>query len=73
MTVKQNDVEQMDLFGGIELVAPEAPPALNGAYYEKATGLFVTFVQGRRHYEWSAKGCTFDKEWKERTMRERVI
>ncbi|GIP25515.1 hypothetical protein J23TS9_06450 [Paenibacillus sp. J23TS9] len=66
--------EQLDLFGGADLVPP-APTqeVLNGVYYEQATGLFVSFVLGRRHYEWAAKGCTFDKEWREKTMRERAI
>ncbi|KGE20667.1 hypothetical protein PWYN_00240 [Paenibacillus wynnii] len=63
------------MFGGADLISLEAPKVevLNGAYYEKATGLFVTFVLGRRHYEWPAKKCTFDKEWREKTMKERAI
>ncbi|KHF33429.1 hypothetical protein CM49_04377 [Paenibacillus sp. P1XP2] len=67
--------EQLDLFGGADLDNPPAPAGevLNGVYYERETGLFVSFVLGRRHYEWPAKGCTFDKEWRERTMRERAI
>ncbi|WP_236575854.1 hypothetical protein [Paenibacillus sp. USDA918EY] len=66
---------QLDLFGGADLDNPPAPAGevLNGVYYERETGLFVSFVLGRRHYEWPAKGCTFDKEWRERTMRERAI
>lgn len=67
--------EQLDLFGGADLDNPPAPAGevLNGVYYERETGLFVSFVLGRRHYEWPAKGCIFDKEWRERTMRERAI
>jgi len=65
-------VEQLDLFGGADL-EPTEPNVLNGAYYEVATGKFVTFVLGRRHKEWKAKGCTFDKEWQEKTKRERAI
>lgn len=67
--------EQLDLFGGADLAAPPAPAGevLNGVYYEQATGLFVSYVLGRRHYEWAAKTCTFIKEWRDKTMRERVI
>ena len=67
--------EQLDLFGGADLDNPPAPAGevLNGVYYERETGLFVSFVLGRRLYEWPAKGCTFDKEWREKTMRERAI
>ncbi|GIO57965.1 hypothetical protein [Paenibacillus cineris] len=70
-----NKPEQLDLFGGADLASPPAPVGerLNGVYYEHATGLFVSFVLGRRHYEWPAKGCTFDKEWREKTIRERAI
>lgn len=65
------DVEQLDLFGGADLGVSVAP--LNGVYYEKATGLFVSFCRGSRYKEWPAKGCTFDKEWKDRIMKERAI
>lgn len=70
-----DDVEQLDLFGGADLSATEPPeaPVLNGVYYEQATGMFVSFSRGRRYKEWPAKACTFDKEWKERIMRERAI
>lgn len=63
-------VEQLDLFGGADL---STPAVLNGVYYEQSSGKFVSFVLGRRHYEWSAKRCTFDKEWQEKTKRERAI
>ncbi|GIO40176.1 hypothetical protein J41TS12_50370 [Paenibacillus antibioticophila] len=71
----QSDVEQLDLFGGADL-SPQpdtAAEVLNGVYYEASTGLFVSFVLGRRHYEWSEKGCTFDRDWQERVKRERAI
>lgn len=64
------DVEQLDLFGGADL---STPAVLNGVYYEQESGKFVSFVLGRRHYEWSAKRCTFDKEWQEKTKKERAI
>ena len=56
-----NKPEQLDLFGGVDLDFPPAPAGnrLNGVYYEQATGLFVSYVLGRRHYEWPAKTCTF--------------
>lgn len=79
----EQGVQQLDLFGGANLNAPEAtvnPMAqepvqrvLNGAYYERATDKFVTFVMGRRHKEWSARRCTFPKEWQEKTKKERFI
>ncbi|MEK3658212.1 hypothetical protein NSQ29_01455 [Paenibacillus sp. FSL F4-0236] len=72
MIVKHESIEQMDLFGSIDLSAPVVE-VLNGVYYEQASGKFVSFVLGRRHYEWSAKNCTFDKEWQEKTKRERAI
>lgn len=70
-----NEVEQLDLFGGADLDASAAPAAhvLNGMYYEKATGLFVSYVLGRRHFEVRPFDCLGDKEWKERIKRERVI
>ncbi|MDF9844183.1 MULTISPECIES: hypothetical protein [unclassified Paenibacillus] len=78
MIVKRNSVEQLELFGGADLSAPAAPEApvkevLNGAYYERATDKFVTYVMGRRHKEWSARRCTFSKEWQEKTKKERAI
>jgi len=63
--------EQLDLFGGVDLNS--SPPVLNGVYYEKETGMFVSFSRGRRYKEWPAKTCTFDKEWQERIKRERAI
>lgn len=72
MIVKHESIEQMDLFDGTDL-STSSPEVLNGVYYEQASGKFVSFVLGRRHYEWSAKRCTFDKEWQEKTKRERAI
>jgi hypothetical protein len=69
------DVVQLDLFGGADLNAPPDPAGevLNGVYYEAETDLFVSFVLGRRYYEWPAKGCEFDRSWQERIKRERSI
>lgn len=61
-------VVQMDLFSDFE---PEQ--TLNGMYYERGTDKFVSFVLGRRYYEISAKRCTFEKAWQEKTRRERAI
>ncbi|MEC0169874.1 hypothetical protein [Paenibacillus graminis] len=69
-------VQQLDLFA---LIDPKptppatATPILNGMYYERATGLFVTYIQGRRHYEVSWGQCLGDKAWKDKTKRERAI
>lgn len=69
-------VYQLDLFALID-PNPKPPvrtvPILNGIYYERATGLFVTYVQGRRYFEVSTGQCLGDKAWKEKTMRERAI
>ncbi|KZS45732.1 hypothetical protein AWU65_07300 [Paenibacillus glucanolyticus] len=46
---------------------------LNGMYYERSSGKFVSYVLGRRHFEVSLGQCLGDKEWKERIMRERAI
>jgi hypothetical protein len=46
---------------------------LNGMYYEKSSGKFVSFVLGRRHFEVTPGRCLGDKEWKDRIMRERAI
>ncbi|WP_099458702.1 hypothetical protein [Paenibacillus crassostreae] len=70
MEEKEGDFEQLDLFGSEDL-NPAKP--LNGVYYEESTCKYVSFVVGRRHYEWSAKKCSFDKEWQEKTKRERAI
>ncbi|MBY9081042.1 hypothetical protein KIH86_23090 [Paenibacillus sp. HN-1] len=67
-----SDVVQLDLFGGEDSLAP-AMPVLNGMYYERATGLFVSYVLGRRHFEVSPGACLGDKAWKEKTKRERAI
>lgn len=62
-------VEQIDLF---DLSMP-AGPALNGVYYERETGLFVSYVLGQRHLEVSPRECIGDKAWKEKTKRERAL
>ena len=53
--------------------APSGKVILNGMYYEKSTGLFVSFVLGRRHFEVTPDECLGLKEWKKRTMKERSI
>lgn len=69
-----NEVVQLDLFGEIDL-SPPAPvgAVLNGMYYEQSTGLFVSYVLGQRYFEISPSKCLGDKEWKEKTKRERAI
>lgn len=77
---REKRVEQLDLFGGADI----SPPAvrqpqkprkvvLNGFYYESATDMFVSFVQGRRHYTMPARGCQHPKEWQNRIKKERAI
>lgn len=63
-----SDVEQLDLFAPID-----SEPVLNGMYYEQSTNKYVSFVLGRRFFEVTPSRCLGDKEWKERTMRERSI
>lgn len=69
-------VHQLDLFALID-AKPKPPiravPNLNGLYYERETDLFVTFVQGRRHYEVPPGQCLGDKAWKDKTKKERAI
>lgn len=60
---------QLDLFDPIE----QPQPALNGMYYERSSGKFVSFVCGRRHFEVTPGRCLGDKVWKDKTMRERAI
>ncbi len=62
---------QLDLF---EAHAEQLQQAvLNGMYYERSSGKFVSFVRGRRHFEISPARCLGDKAWKDKTMRERAI
>ncbi|MMZ61576.1 hypothetical protein D3C76_1098090 [compost metagenome] len=61
-------IEQLDLFETIE-----QQPALNGMFYERTSGKFVSYVLGRRHFEVSPGQCLGDKAWKEKTIRERAI
>ncbi|MEK3684890.1 hypothetical protein [Paenibacillus sp. FSL R10-2736] len=69
--------QQIDLFALLDSKpkpsAAAQKPLLNGLYYERETDLFVTFVQGRRHYEVPPRQCLGDKAWKDKTMRERAI
>ncbi|MFU1797339.1 hypothetical protein ACM1RC_25970 [Paenibacillus azoreducens] len=46
---------------------------LNGMYYERSSNKFISFVCGRRHFEITPVRCLGDKDWKEKTMRERAI
>ena len=51
-------------------------PVLNGFYYEERTKRFVSFCNGRRHFEIPAskcKGPNWPREWQEKIMRERSI
>lgn len=61
------NVVQLDLFDHID----SAP--LNGMYYERSSGKFVSFVLGRRYFEVTPAHCLGDKAWKDKTMRERSI
>lgn len=49
----------------------ESGARLNGMYYERSTGLFVSFVQGRRYFETDGFGHAVD--WKKRIQKERAI
>ncbi|MHA6484501.1 hypothetical protein ACX1C1_21625 [Paenibacillus sp. strain BS8-2] len=74
--------QQIDLFT-VEDPAPDSSglfvlgePILNGFYYEERTKRFVSFCNGRRHFEILAskcKGPDWTREWKERIMKERAI
>ncbi|WP_456289693.1 hypothetical protein M1D70_09245 [Paenibacillus sp. AK002] len=59
---------QLDLFE-----EQDAQTVLNGMYYERSSGKFVSYVLGRRHFEITPGRCLGDKEWKERIIRERAI
>lgn len=61
-------VVQLDLFAD-----PPPEPILNGFYYERYTNKFVSFVNGRRHYEISAYRTGLPVEWQNRLKKERVI
>ncbi|MBU5673213.1 hypothetical protein [Paenibacillus brevis] len=61
---------QLDLF---DISVQPAQPLLNGMYYERSSGKFVSFVLGRRHFEVTPGRCLGDKVWKDKTMRERAI
>ena len=76
------NVEQIDLFALDEPVPIPVrsnllkEPVLNGFYYEVRSRRFVSFVQGRRHYEILASRCKapkWPKEWQEKIMKERAI
>lgn len=80
MSCQSNPVQlELDLFGGssIDKAPPPAPtgkqPVLNGMYYERSTGLYVSYVQGRRYFEVTSARCLGDKAWKERIKKERAI
>lgn len=62
---------QLDLFEAYEEQPQQA--VLNGMYYERSSGKFVSYVGGRRHFEITPARCLGDKAWKEKTMRERAI
>lgn len=64
------DPVQLDLFDD---QAAEQQPVLNGMYYERSSDKFVSYVCGRRYFEVTPSRCLGDKEWKEKTMRERAI
>ena len=61
-------VEQLDLFAPIDSAA-----VLNGMYYEQSSNRFVSYVLGCRYFEVTPSRCLGDKDWKDKTMRERAI
>lgn len=81
MSSQSNPVQlELDLFGGSSndkapppVPAPAGEPVLNGMYYERSTGLYVSYVQGRRYFEVTTARCLGDKTWKERIKKERAI
>ncbi|SPY16933.1 Uncharacterised protein [Paenibacillus polymyxa] len=44
---------------------------LNGCFYERSTGSFVSYVTGRRHHVFNTE--VLKKDWMEKTKRERWI
>lgn len=60
-------------------VVPETPDLrtgmdgqlLNGCFYERSTGDFVSYVQGRRHHVFDTG--ILQNDWMERTKRKRWI
>lgn len=60
---------QLELFD----ISKQPSQLLNGMYYERSSGKFVSFVCGRRHFEVTPGRCLGDKVWKDKTMRERAI
>lgn len=60
---------QLDLFDDCDT---DQSAVLNGMYYEATTGLFVSFVLGRRHWE-GKPAADWSKQWQEKTKRERAI
>ncbi|MBE7897276.1 hypothetical protein G7L40_00940 [Paenibacillus polymyxa] len=44
---------------------------LNGCFYERSTGSFVSYVLGRRHYVFNIDNL--QKDWMEKTKRDRWI
>lgn len=48
-------------------------PLLNGFYYESSSKKFVSFVQGRRHYEILESRCREFKYWQDMIKKERSI
>ncbi|WP_136604635.1 hypothetical protein [Paenibacillus dokdonensis] len=63
------DPVQIDLFDDEAAVQP----ILNGMYYERASNKFVSYVCGSRYFEITPGRCLGDKDWKEKTMKERAI
>jgi len=53
--------------------AASTGPVLNGFYYERSTDKFVSFAQGKRHFEVPAKDCDFPKEWQKQVKLNRSI
>jgi hypothetical protein len=77
LTLEQMDLFALDESGQVSsklIVLRE--PLLNGFYYEERTRQFVSYCNGRRHFEIQAskcKGLNWPWEWQEKIMRERSI
>ncbi len=69
---------QMNLFDYIDVVQQDDSlqrnsegTLLNGCYYELSSGLYVSYVLGRRH--WQGDGKNEPAEWRNRIKKERSI
>lgn len=69
-------VEQLDLFTLDGPVQKSDHDKLRGFYYEECTKRFVSFANGKRHFEILASQCKppkWPKDWQDQIIRERSI